>query len=82
LKKENLVAAAREIFQNLSQNFAVEFDDAGSIGKRYRRHDEIGTPFCATVDFETLENGTVTLRDRDSMTQKRIKIEDLTNEIQ
>ena len=53
------------------------YDEAGSIGKRYRRQDEIGTPFCVTVDFETQENGTVTVRDRDSMQQIRIPAEEL-----
>ena len=56
-----------------------DFDDAGSIGKRYRREDEIGTPYCVTVDFETENDGCVTVRDRDSMEQVRVKIEDLHN---
>ena len=55
----------------------VEYDETGSIGKRYRRQDEIGTPFCITVDFDTQENGTVTVRDRDTMQQERVAIEDL-----
>ena len=55
----------------------VDFDDAGSIGKRYRREDEIGTPICITYDFESEEDGCVTVRDRDTMQQERIKIEDL-----
>ena len=55
----------------------VEYDDAGSIGKRYRRQDEIGTPFCITYDFESEEDGCVTVRERDTMQQERIKIEDL-----
>ena len=54
-----------------------DYDEAGSIGKRYRREDEIGTPFCVTIDFDTLEDGCVTVRDRDSMEQIRIKIEDV-----
>ena len=53
------------------------YDEAGSIGKRYRRQDEIGTPFCVTIDFDTLENGTVTVRDRDTMKQDTIKVEEL-----
>ena len=57
----------------------VVLENSGNIGKSYRRHDEIGTPICITVDFETLENKTVTVRDRDSMTQKRISPEDLVN---
>jgi len=58
----------------------VEFDDNGNVGKRYRRQDEIGTPFCVTVDFDTIEkDNTVTVRERDSMEQKRIKVEDLVS---
>ncbi len=57
--------------------FPVEYDESGSIGKRYRRQDEIGTPFCITVDFDTLEDGAVTIRHRDSMEQERIKIEEI-----
>ena len=59
----------------------VDYDDAGSIGKRYRREDEIGTPFCITYDFESLEDGAVTVRDRDTMEQTRVKIEDLVKYI-
>ena len=55
-----------------------EFDTSGKIGKRYRRQDSIGTPYCVTVDFDTLEDNTVTVRDRDTMEQVRVKIEDLT----
>ncbi len=68
---------AREIFADLSQDFMVDFDEAGSIGKRYRRQDEIGTPFCITYDFDSAEDGCVTVRDRDTMEQKRIKIDEL-----
>ena len=60
----------------------VDYDDAGSIGKRYRRQDEIGTPFCITYDFDSVEDGCVTVRDRDTMAQERIKIEDLIPYIQ
>ena len=60
---------AREIYKNLSFDFMTSYDEAGSIGKRYRRQDAIGTPFCITVDDETLNNGTVTLRNRDTMEQ-------------
>ena len=56
----------------------VDFDEAGSIGKRYRRQDEIGTPFCITYDFESPEDGCVTVRDRDTMEQQRVKIEELS----
>ena len=59
-----------------------DYDEAGSIGKRYRRQDEIGTPFCVTIDFDTLDDETVTIRDRDSMKQIRLKIDELENYIQ
>ncbi|QQG52449.1 MAG: glycine--tRNA ligase [Candidatus Falkowbacteria bacterium] len=75
--KPELVAKAREIFDDLKKDWRSEFDDNGNIGKRYRRQDEIGTPYCLTVDFDTLENGEVTVRDRDSMKQERIKINEL-----
>ena len=68
---------AIEIQQELAKYFMVDFDDAGSIGKRYRREDEIGTPFCITYDFDSENDGCVTVRDRDTMQQERIKIEDL-----
>ena len=69
---------ATEVFHMLQKKFMTEYDDAGSIGKRYRRQDEIGTPFCITYDFESAEDGCVTVRERDSMQQERVKIEDLT----
>ncbi len=77
--KPELVAKAREIYNALKPEFMCEFDDSGNIGKRYRRQDEIGTPYCITVDFDSLENGDVTVRDRDTMAQIRIKIADLEN---
>jgi len=76
--KPDLVKKAKDIFKDLSKNYMCEFDDNGNIGKRYRRQDEIGTPFCVTVDFDTLEKDeSVTIRDRDTMEQKRIKIKEL-----
>ena len=57
----------------------VSFDESGSIGKRYRRNDEIGTPFCVTIDFDTKEHGTVTIRERDSMKQETVLLKDLKN---
>ncbi len=75
--KPELVAKAKEVFNNLSQRCNCEFDDNGNIGKRYRRQDEIGTPKCITIDFDTLEDGTVTVRDRDTTEQTRVKIEEL-----
>ena len=68
---------ALEIFHDLRKDFVVDFDDAGSIGKRYRRQDEIGTPVCITVDFDTAQDGCVTVRDRDTMKQQRIPVSDL-----
>ncbi len=68
---------AEELYKMLSEHYNVEYDDAGSIGKRYRRQDEIGTPFCLTVDFDTLEDGCVTIRHRDSMEQERVAIDQL-----
>ncbi|MFQ5661936.1 MAG: glycine--tRNA ligase [Candidatus Paceibacteria bacterium] len=80
--KPELVKKAREIFEILRKEIPQTiFDDNGNIGKRYRRQDEIGTPNCITVDFDTLEDGTVTLRDRDSGEQKRVKTEDIVSSI-
>ena len=73
---------AMEIYETLAKYFPVDFDDAGSIGKRYRREDEIGTPFCITYDFDSETDGCVTVRDRDTMEQERIKIEDLVSYIE
>lgn len=75
--QKNLSEKAQEIYARLKKEFYCDYDDAGSIGKRYRRHDEIGTPYCITVDFDTLENGTVTLRDRDSMEQQRMTVDEV-----
>lgn len=72
--KPELVEKARSLFNDLKKNWRCEFDDNGNIGKRYRRQDEIGTPFCLTIDFDSLENEDVTVRDRDTMEQQRIKI--------
>ena len=70
---------AKEIYHDLRKVLVTDFDASGKIGKRYRRQDAIGTPFCVTVDFDTLEDGTVTVRERDSMEQVRVKVEDLRN---
>ncbi|MFH0857280.1 MAG: glycine--tRNA ligase [Candidatus Magasanikbacteria bacterium] len=82
MKKEPLGSKAKEVFEMLQKNFRVEYDDSGSIGKRYRREDEIGTPFCITIDFDTVENGSVTIRERDSMKQERISISELVSFIE
>ncbi len=75
--KPELVAKARDLYNDLKAHFNCEFDDNGNVGKRYRRQDEIGTPFCLTVDFDTLEDDSVTVRDRDTMIQERLKISEL-----
>jgi glycyl-tRNA synthetase len=76
-KKETLVAVTKEVEALIRPQFAVDVDLSGSIGRRYRRHDEIGTPYCVTVDFDSLEDKQVTVRDRDTMAQERIPIADL-----
>ena len=75
--KPELVTKAREIYDELKKSFRCEFDDNGNVGKRYRRQDEIGTPYCVTIDFDTLTDGAVTVRDRDTMQQERITIDTL-----
>ncbi len=74
---KKLSESATELYQRLLKKYPCDYDEAGSIGKRYRRQDEIGTPVCITVDFDTAEDGCVTVRDRDTMEQKRIKIDEL-----
>ena len=76
-KKEELIKVSKDIQQNLQKFYRTEVDVTQSIGKRYRRQDEIGTPYCVTIDFDSLEDSSVTIRNRDSMVQERIKIEDL-----
>ncbi len=78
---KKLAEPAQKLFDTLAKHFSVDYDEAGSIGKRYRRQDEIGTPICVTYDFESVEDGCVTVRDRDTMEQERIKIEDLVSYI-
>ena len=74
---KKLAPEATEIYTQLSKDFMTDYDETGSIGKRYRREDEIGTPLCVTYDFDSKEDGCVTVRDRDTMEQERIKIEEL-----
>jgi glycyl-tRNA synthetase len=81
VKKDGLSEKAREIMNQLKFSFACQYDEKDSIGRRYRRQDAIGTPFCVTVDHQTLEDGTVTIRERDSMQQKRVHIDEVENEI-
>ncbi len=72
---------ARDIFDRLGERYMVEYDDTQSIGKRYRRQDEIGTPLCITVDFDSLDDNAVTIRDRDSTQQVRVPLSDLEIEV-
>ena len=76
---KKLSEKANEVYEKLAKKFMCDYDETGSIGKRYRREDEIGTPYCVTVDFDTLEDETVTIRDRDTMEQIRLKIDDVAN---
>jgi glycyl-tRNA synthetase len=77
VKKDGLPEVAQKVVDELKYDFSYQYDEKDSIGKRYRRQDAIGTPFCVTVDHDTLVDGCVTVRDRDTMTQERVKIEDL-----
>ena len=79
---KKLSEKAEEVYAKLSKNFMCDYDEAGSIGKRYRREDEIGTPYCVTIDFDTLDDECVTIRDRDTMEQVRVKIDELESYIQ
>ena len=79
---KKLCEKAEKVYNKLSKKFMCDYDVSGSIGKRYRREDEIGTPYCVTIDFDTIEDETVTIRDRDTMEQVRVKIDDLEKWIQ
>jgi glycyl-tRNA synthetase len=80
-KKDTLTPLAKQIFSTLSERYMVDYDETQAIGKRYRRQDEIGTPFCITVDFDSLEDGAVTIRERDTTEQVRVPIADLSIEM-
>jgi glycyl-tRNA synthetase len=80
-KKEDLVPLTNEIASALRPHFQIDTDTAGAIGRRYRRQDEVGTPYCITVDFDSLEDHAVTLRERDSMNQERIPVDTLLGEL-
>ncbi|MCE2821708.1 MAG: glycine--tRNA ligase, partial [Saprospiraceae bacterium] len=77
--KEELVEKAREVYDKLKFHFNCHYDEKDAVGRRYRRQDAIGTPYCVTIDFETLENNTVTVRERDSMTQVRVPISEVAS---
>ena len=79
VSKEGMPERAREVFDSVRARMPAEFDEGGSIGKRYRRQDEIGTPWCITIDGDTLADGTVTLRDRDSLEQTRVPAEEIAD---
>ncbi len=81
-RNEKLVPLARQVYTELRRHFMMQYDDAQSIGRRYRRQDEIGTPFCVTIDFQSLEDNQVTIRERDSMAQIRLPIKELVRTLQ
>jgi glycyl-tRNA synthetase len=80
-KDENLQKIAEKLYNDVKQSLVTEYDDAGNIGKMYRRQDEIGTPYCVTIDYQTLEDGTVTIRERDTMKQERIPLAEVKNTV-
>ena len=82
VKKDGMPEVAKKIYLDLKKQFKVFYDEKGAIGRRYRRQDEAGTPYCITVDGQTLEDQTVTIRDRDSLEQQRVKIDELREIIQ
>ena len=77
VKKDGLPELAQKVVDELKYDFSYQYDEKDSIGKRYRRQDAIGTPFCVTIDHDSLQDGCVTVRERDTMTQERVRIEDL-----
>jgi len=81
VNKDGMPEAAEKIVADLQRNYRVDYDTSGAIGRRYRRQDEVGTPYCITVDGQTIEDSTVTLRDRDSMQQIRIPANEISSEI-
>ena len=81
MKKDGMPEIAKGIYRELKQHCNVFYDEKGAIGRRYRRQDEAGTPFCITVDGETLQDSTVTIRDRDSLDQWRVKADDCVAEL-
>jgi glycyl-tRNA synthetase len=81
-KKDTLTPVARDVLGRLQKQFMCDYDETQAIGRRYRRQDELGTPFCVTVDFDTLDDHAVTVRERDSMEQERVAIDDLVAHLQ
>ncbi len=82
VKKDGMPEVAQEIYRALKKKFPVHYDEKGAVGRRYRRQDEIGTPYCITVDGQTLQDQTVTIRDRDTLEQVRVKLADVVGEIE
>jgi glycyl-tRNA synthetase len=81
VKKDGLAELGHKIEEDLRDEFRTFYDESGAIGRRYRRQDEVGTPFCVTIDYQTKEDRTVTVRFRDSMAQERVKIEEIASRI-
>jgi glycyl-tRNA synthetase len=79
--KDELTDMAQKVFEKIKIHFPTQYDEKDAIGRRYRRQDAIGTPFCVTVDFESLEDGTVTIRDRDSLEQDRISVDEIVERV-
>jgi glycyl-tRNA synthetase len=77
--KPELTTKSEELWKSLSQKYSIDYDDSNNIGKKYRRQDEIGTPWCTVIDYQTLEDNTVSIRDRDTMTQERVKLNEVDN---
>jgi glycyl-tRNA synthetase len=81
VKKDGMPEVAQELYGELKQHFNVFYDEKGAVGRRYRRQDEAGTPYCITVDGQTLQDQTVTIRDRDSLEQRRVKLDECVGEL-
>jgi glycyl-tRNA synthetase len=81
VKKDGMPEAAQQIYRDLKKHFHVFYDEKGAVGRRYRRQDEAGTPYCITVDGQTLQDQTVTIRDRDSLEQRRVKLDACVDEL-
>ncbi|MCA9210350.1 MAG: glycine--tRNA ligase, partial [Planctomycetales bacterium] len=82
VKKDGMPEVAQDLYRQLKRHFNVFYDEKGAIGRRYRRQDEAGTPYCITIDGDSLTEKTVTIRDRDSLEQRRVKIDDVLGELQ
>ena len=81
VKKDGMPEIAQQIYRDMKRHFNVFYDEKGAVGRRYRRQDEVGTPYCVTVDSQTLQDNTVTIRERDSLAQWRVRADDVSSEI-